>query len=83
MASDPIDFAIAAAKSKEQAAEPDQTMYQLTIDSTQRMVAFGCPNDLTDAELVEVIGWMTTVLRPKLTRGPKLVMAASLAGLKQ
>lgn len=52
----------------------------VTIDSTQRMVGFMVPPDLSDAELIELMSWMGSpanglrdLLRPK----PRIILPFS------
>ena len=56
---DPIDAAIAAAD------KPTVQMEQLnvTIGSTGRPLVIAFPTDMTEPELLEVVGWMATALR--------------------
>lgn len=74
---DPIDAAINAA------AAPTVQMEQLqvTIASTGRPFVVAFPSDLTDAELLEIIGWQGTALRTHLaenrakTAGGRILVA--------
>lgn len=59
MPPDRIDTAIAAAD-----AEPEEwTQVSLTIGSTGRVIPVGLPDNLTESELLELVGWLTTVRR--------------------
>jgi hypothetical protein len=58
---DPIGAAVAAT---EQQVQMEQM--QVTISSTGRPFIVAFPTDMTDAELLEVIGWAGTTLRGHL-----------------
>lgn len=62
---DPIDAAIAAA---EQPQPIPMVQRQLTITTTGRPFVLAHPEDLTEGELFEVIGWMATALRGELAK---------------
>lgn len=61
---DPTDEAIASS------AQPTEQLTQLTVTiaSTGRHVVIAFPLDMTDGELLEVIGWAATNLRAALAQ---------------
>lgn len=76
---DPIAKAIDASE------KPAVVMAQVnvTIASTGRPVVLGVPQDMTESELFELVGWMATSLRTAVReqagrRGPQLVVARGL-----
>jgi len=60
---DDLDKAIAA-EAAPQAVPMVQA--QVTISSTGRPFQIAVPADLTDSEMVEIVGWMTTSLRKQI-----------------
>jgi hypothetical protein len=78
MSDDKVDQAIAAA-----ALVPDFSQnveVPILISSSGRPAVLSIPIDVTDAELLELVGWLTLPaggLRSRLaaTRGPQLVVA--------
>jgi hypothetical protein len=61
---DPIDAAVEAVERPAQAME--QTT--VTISSTGRPVVIAWPPDMTDGELLEFVGWLSTNLRLELAK---------------
>jgi hypothetical protein len=59
--SDQLDAAIAATEGQKAVVQMEQI--NVTIASTGRPFAIGIPMDMTEPELLEVIGWMSTNLR--------------------
>jgi hypothetical protein len=55
--SDPIDAAIGAVESTVNMIGVD-----VRISSTGRQFTVGVPEDMTEAELLEMLGWLVTVL---------------------
>ena len=65
---DPVDEAITAA---EQPRPIDMAQRQVTISSTGRPFVFLHPVDMTEAELFEVVGWLSTGFRAELEQRRK------------
>lgn len=65
---DAVDQAIASA---EQPQPIDMAQRQLTISSTRRPFVFLHPVDMSEAELFEVVGWLSTAFRAELEQRRK------------
>lgn len=63
MSADPIDHAIAAA---EKPVQIRMMRIPVTIASTKRPAVVELPADISDAELLELIGWLAAVVAPQL-----------------
>lgn len=79
---DPIDAAIAATS----APDPiPYTMVELTLNASGgRAVTLGLPLDLSESELIELMGWLGTTARSHLVNvaatTPRLEVARAMPG---
>lgn len=80
-AGDPIDAALAAAEAPTQVAMVER---MVTISSTGRPVVVAYPQDVTDGELLEFVGWVGSrllgELRAERLKKGGLVIAGRLPG---
>lgn len=76
---DPVDEAIAAAAAQPRTFQMQQ--HSVTIASTGRPFVMAVPVDVTEAELLEIVGWVGRDLRLALqqrqrTTRPRIVIPA-------